>query len=312
MTYTARRALAATLLAGVVALLVVLVAAYAPGWDRDEGGTFTVDEMRVTTRVDPQSVLIGDPTTAVTRVFVDTDEVDPDSVRLQQRYAPFGSTEPRRSVTRGIGSAARIDFEVTLQCVTVTCLTQAEKVEKGRTLIRPIQLVPGKVTARSPSGAPVAAEGVVWQGVMVRSRLYTDQPDQQQPRLATFRGPGVSTSVSPSFLGWLSIAFAIAMALVGGTLVALAVRGHPLIRRLRIPAHLTAVDRAVALARHARAGHDTAGERRALERLAAALREAGDAELGARVQRLAWSKEMASEAAFDELTRELTKVGNGR
>lgn len=312
MSYTARRALAGALLLAVVAVLVVLAAVFVPRWDRDEGGTFTVKATRVSAVIDPASVLIGDPAAATLRVFVDSQQIDPSTVRLKQSYLPFGSTVQRRTITRGIGSAARVDFAVTLQCVTVRCLTQAERILDGKTLIRPIELPKGTVTARTRAGAAIDPIEVTWPSIMVRSRLYTDQPDQLQPRVGAYRSPGVSTSISPSFLGWLSIVLAIVLALVGGTLVALAVRGRPILRRLRIPAHLTAVDRALALARHARSQGDTAGERRALERLAAALRDLGEAELGARAQRLAWSKELPSDDAFAELTRELERAGSGR
>jgi hypothetical protein len=110
----------------------------------------------------------------------------------------------------------------------------------------------------------------------------------------------------------LLVGAASVLAVVGGLLVATAVRGRVAVRRLRIPAHLTPVERALALARHAAASGDTAGERRALERLATELRRSGDGELTDAVRRLAWSKEEPSDEALEELASELVRTGNGR
>ncbi len=312
MSYGARKAaalaVAATLLAAAVVLLVLL----APRWHGKEGGTFAVDGMRVSTILDPQSALVGDVVTARVRIFVDTADVVPSSVRLAQSFAPFAAVSTRRAVVRGIGSAARVDYTYALQCVTVSCVAGMERVVKGRTLLRQIPVPVGTVTFLRRDGATAKPLSVGWPLVILRSRLDTDSTEQQRPRPAAYRAPDVSYAVAPTLLGWLSVGFAALLALVGGTLVALAVRGRPSVGRLRIPSHLTPIDRAVALTRHARASGDAAAERKALERLAAVLRDAGEDELGGRVQALAWSRELASHDALGDLSPEIEAVRHGR
>lgn len=312
MTFAARRAAALVVLVVVVAGVALLAAVFAPRWAGHDGGSFTVDGIRVTTSIDPQSALVGDPVVAVAHVFVDSREIDPTSVKLAQAFTPFGTVTTRRSVTTGIGSAVRVDFVYRLQCVTVSCLYAMERVQSGKTVVRPIPPPAGKLTYRTRSGATSADTTVTWPSLILRSRLDSDATQQVAPRPPTYRAPRISYAISPSLLGWLAIGFAIATGLAGGVLVTLWVKGRPRIRGLRIPDHLTPIDRAVALVRHARTEGDTAGERRALERLAAALRDAGEQELALRAQTLAWSKDVASDDALGELQRELTKVGNGR
>lgn len=322
MTYTTRRLLALALAAAVVVATIVLVAVLAPNWDGEEGGSFRVDRVRVTTKLNPSSALVGDPIVATVHVFVDSDRIDPSAVKLRQEFTPFGVYSSRRTVTRGIGHAARVDFTYRLQCVTVSCVEGMERVRSGKTILRPIPIPAGTVsftprgaaaeTGERGAAAKPARLAVAWRPVILRSRLDTDSGERPEPRPSAYHDTGVSTAISASFLGWLSIGFAGLMALVGGGLVAVAVKGHPAIRRLRIPSHLTPLDRALALVRHAREQGDLAGQRKALERVAAALADMGEPELAERARRLAWSKDGADDGAIEELTRELAVTGNGR
>ena len=90
------------------------------------------------------------------------------------------------------------------------------------------------------------------------------------------------------------------------------IRGRRRVRQLRIPAHLTGVDRALALLEHARAARDVAGERRALERLALELRKEGEPELSMTATRLAWSEHGPRDEALDRFAASFAEARNGR
>ena len=105
---------------------------------------------------------------------------------------------------------------------------------------------------------------------------------------------------------------AVALLLAGGWLVAGVIRGRRRERHLRIPAHLTGVDRALALLEHARAERDVAGERQALERLALELRKEGEPELSMAATRLAWSEHGPRDEALDSFAASFAEARNGR
>ena len=311
VTPLVRRLLSWTALAVVSGIAAALAFVVAPGWDRGDGGTFGVASIRLTTSVDPQGALIGDQVKARVRVLVDTTRVDPAGVTLASRFAPFGLVETTRSIRQGIGRAAFVEVTYTLQCVTVDCLYAMEQVADGRTIPRPIRLRAGELIARTRAGGTERL-AFTWPVVNLRSRLDQETIDQLETRPAAFRRSAVSYSVPPSLLGWIAVGVALALLLVGGWLVAGVVRGKDPVRRLRIPADMTGVDRALALLEHARVAGDVAGERRALERLSVELRREGNGDLSSFARRLAWSKDGPRDKALDSFAEELAEVRDGR
>ena len=306
-----RRVAAAAALVGAAAVAIVVVAWLAPRWDAGEGGTFAVRDVRVTTSVDPQGVLVGDRVSARATVLVDADAIDPATVRLSSRFAPFGLVRTERTVHEDVGRAALVEVTYTLQCVTVDCLYAMERVVGGRVVARPIRFRQGTLRARAWDGGTARAS-FSWPPVNLRSRLDERTIDLLETRPAAFRRPDVSYAVSPAVLGWASTGVAVALLLVGASLVAVAIRGARRVRQLRIPAHLTGVDRALALLEHAREAKDVAGERRALERLALELRHVGERELSLTATRLAWSKDGPRNEALDRFTACFAEAPNGR
>ena len=83
-------------------------------------------------------------------------------------------------------------------------------------------------------------------------------------------------------------------------------------RVLRLPPHLGAIERSLALARHALDDGDVDGGRKALERLSAELERGGRDDLADEVTRIAWSPPGPSEAELDDLTRLVGSSTNGR
>ena len=306
------RLLTAVLIA-VSAIVVVLVAGFvvAPRWDRGEGGTFTVRDARVATTVEPRGALVGDRVTATALVVVDADRIDPRSVRLDTRFAPFAVVGTTRTVDTGIGDAAFVRYRYSLQCLTVDCLTAMEVVREGKTLSRPIPLRDATLVARTREGSTERV-AVEWPSVNLRSRIDQRDIDLVATAPAAFRTPGITYRVSPTLVGWMTVGLAIGLILVGAWLIALAVRGKRAVRRLRIPDHLSGVDRALALLDFARESGDVEGERRALERLAAELRDDGDLDGSEAARRLAWSREGLHDEELDEFRAGLVGARDGR
>jgi hypothetical protein len=111
-------------------------------------------------------------------------------------------------------------------------------------------------------------------------------------------------------LGGLLIAAGALLALAAGFLLAGAVRGKPVSLRLRIPAHLTPLERALALVRVA-ADDEPTEARKALERLAAELRRSGYRDLASNAGQLAWSAQDPSPRALQKLVDDVAGSVNG-
>ena len=312
MTPTTRRALAVVALVAVAAAAVSVVFWLAPRWDEGEGGTFGLRSFRVITSLDPEGALVGDQVSARASVLVNSDAIDPATVRLSARFAPFGLVRTERAVHEDVGRAALVEVVYTLQCVTVDCLYAMERVVDGRTVARPIRFPPGTLRARARDGSGVERASFSWPEVNLRSRLDERAIDLLETRPASFRRPDVSYAVSPAVLGWGAIAAAVSLLIAGGWFIASVIRGRRQARHLRIPAHLTGVDRALALLEHARALGDLPGERRALERLALELRREGEPELSVTATRLAWSKDGPRAEALDSFAASFAEARNGR
>ena len=311
MSVSARRWAWGSLVAIVAAVALALVVLVAVRWEAGRGGSFSVDAPVAVTDIEPRGALVGDRLKARARVLVDTDRIDPDTVRLSPRFAPFGLVSIERSVQEGIGHTALVEVTYTLHCVTVDCLYAMERVVDGQTVDRPIVLPEGRIATRTREGA-VAQSPLRWPAINLRSRLDQEQIDLLETRPASFRRPPVSYAVSPAVLGWGSTALALGLLGVAAWLVAGVVRRRILPRTLRIPEGMTGVERALALVQHARETGDVAGERRALERLAVELRRDGDAGGSAAARRLAWSKDGLEDDAVDHLASELATADRGR
>ena len=79
--------------AGAVVLGALVVGAVvlllARSWSAGEGGSYAPAETVVATRLEPPSILFGDPVDAIARIVVDERSVDPASVSLDPSFKPF-------------------------------------------------------------------------------------------------------------------------------------------------------------------------------------------------------------------------------
>ncbi len=312
MTGTSRRRLALLVVAAALVAVALLAGVLAPRWSDGEGGSYAPARLSTSARIEPGSALFGDVLTARATALVDTRAIDPDTVQLYPRFEPYRIASSARSVTDGVGRAARVEYVFRLHCLTAACLDAMEREgENGRRITTPISFASARLVAETRDGGEQEAR-VRWPSVVVRSRLSPEDIESGRPVLPKLRLPAASYRVSPDLLGWALVVVSAALALCGAWLLASVLRARVAVRRLLLPAHLTAVERALALARHAAASGDTAGERRALERLASELRRQGDRELALAARRLAWSKHEPTGEALEEFAGELARTGNGR
>jgi hypothetical protein len=170
-------------------------------------------------------------------------------------------------------------------------------------------LHPAVVTLRD-GGGRTRTSRAAWPSFAVASRLTEAEIAFSTPRAPTLAVAPVTWRITPATVGWLAVAAAGLLLLGAGWLVAsvLAADAHPL-RARRIPAHLTAIDRALALAEYAAARGEVDESRKALERLAAELRRRRGFAHADDAERLAWSEHGPSARTVAELATSVRSNG---
>jgi hypothetical protein len=282
-----RGAIAATLVALVsVAAVVVFAGVVAPGWWRGDGGSYAPKRTLVRTSITPTRSLFGEIVTARADVVVDPGVVDPASVELAADFKPFRVRSDSRRVMPGVGRATIVRFAYELQCVSRKCLPVEN--DRGAT---GFQISPTRVTGRTRGGRKVTANAL-WPEFGVQTRLTGDDIAFSTPQIdEPFQAAHVSWAVSPNLVGGIAIGLAGLLVLAAGWLVAtVALRNGRPLRILRIPSHLTPIERALLLAEHAASRGEVPESRKALERLAVELRRSGVAGHADEAEQLAWSE----------------------
>jgi hypothetical protein len=301
-----RLAAAAVGLVAVVAV-VVLTGVVARGWWRGDGGTYAPRKTLVHAEVTPPRSLFGQVLTANAQLVVDPRRVDPASIELNVDLRPFQIRSESHRVTHGLGRATVIDFQYDIQCVARACVPH----QKGAGA-ESFQLKAAKATYRGRDGKTVTL-AVVWPAFGVQSRLTAEEIALSTPQIASSSAqPQVSWGLSPGLLGGLALVGASLLMLGAGWLVASVVRGdmRPL-RARRLPAHLTAIERALVLAEHAAAHGEVEESRKALERLAEELRRQRAGAFADDAERLAWSERGPSPETVAELATSVRRNGAG-
>jgi hypothetical protein len=283
---TRGRVAAAAVVLVTIAAVVVLAAVLGPRWWSGDGGTYAPRTTIVHTEVTPTRSFFGQVLTAHAQLVVDPRRVDTASAELAVDLRPYRIRTESRRITRGLGRAVVIDFRYEIQCVTRACLPAA----KGRGADAQ-QLKPAGATYRMRDGRTVKTP-VKWPIFGVQSRLTADEIAESTPHVAKdSTQPPVSWAIAPGLLGGVALALAAVLILGAGWLVASVVGGDTrLVRTRQIPAHLTPIERALALAEHAAAHGEVDESRKALERLAAELRRRRAVAQADDAERLAWSE----------------------
>jgi hypothetical protein len=262
-----------------VAALVIAVAAVAAGSASAAGSR----DLAAATFLSPTNLLFGDHVTAELEVLADSARVDPNSVRIKTRFAPFEVVgRPQRERHEANGMVA-FRFRYHLVCVTHDCLPAIQH-PRGFRLGRAV------VSARRRDGT-LAVVAPSWPAMEVSTRVTAIDLATSNWRVRDYPFPAISYRVRPSLLGGLLDAAAALLVLGGLALLARPVLARvPRFWRKDELAGLVAVERALALLRRARRTGEAEEQRKALDLLALELRRRGDAELARGARRLAWSE----------------------
>ena len=301
-----RGRIAAFAVGGVtLAAVVVFAAVVARGWWTGTGGSYAPKRPVVHTVITPSRSLFGQLVTAQADIVVDARSVDIRSVELSPEFKPFDVRTTSRTVIRGIGHAAIVRFAYELQCTSRPCLP-ADR-ERGAT---GFQISPSRATLRSNDGKTLHAN-VAWPPFGVQSRLTDADIGLSTPVIdSAFEAPAVTWRVSPDLVGGVAVALAALLVLGAGWLVvSIVLRDMRPLRTLRIPSHLTPVERALVLAEVAAARGEVPESRKALERLAVELRRRGGAMEAGEAEQLAWSERAPSEESVAQLAASVRSNG---
>lgn len=299
--------LAALGIAVLAALVLLILTIFAHRWWTGEGGSSAPSRALVSAKVTPARSLFGDVLTARARIVVDSASVDARRVRLATNFKPYRVRRESHHISNGPGRADVVDFAYELQCTSRECLPRGG----GRpAAAEVVQLPAGTATLPRRAGGSVR-RAVVWPAVAVQSRLTADEIGFSTPKaIATSAPAAVTWRLPPGRLAWLSFAAALLLTLVAAWLVAAVVRRDlRLVRTPRIPAHLTPIDRALALAQHAAMNGEVDESRKALQRLAIELRRQPEESQARAAERLAWSAPGPSRATVDELAESVRSNG---
>jgi hypothetical protein len=288
----------------VVTLVCVLLLAvlFVPRWWHGSGGSYVPRRTLVRTEVTPPRSLFGRVLTARAQVIVDPRVVDPASVQLDADLRPFNVREVSRRESDGPGAARTIEFAYQIQCLQRPCVPLEKTAGRIRGAATTNRLPLARLTARRVDGGKITRQ-VAWPTFGVQSRLTADEIAFSTPQApTTFTPPKVTWGISPNVLGAASASLAVLFLLGAGWLVAsVALRDTRRLRTARIPAHLSPIERALALAEHAAAHGEVDESRKALERLAAELRRRRAVEQAGDAERLAWSARGPSPETVAEL-----------
>jgi hypothetical protein len=299
-----RGRLAAILLAGsALAVIVLLLAVYAPRWWGDEGGSYTPSAIVSSAQITPRSSLFGDMLTARVAVLVDPRQFDPASIQLDSTFRPYVVQSQSRRAGPRIGRAATVVFDYSIQCLTGPCIALMSQKPHSGALAKTVVFPPASLSARAADGK-IVTQHVPWPTIVVHSRLSANQIALATPALdPKLTLPAVTWRIDPDLLGAVALSVAVLLGLVATWLAASIVVGDSrvLFGRFRRPPRLSAVERALLLAEHAAASGELDEERKALERLAVELRHEGRDDLAGRAERLAWSAEEPSSENVGEL-----------
>jgi hypothetical protein len=277
------------LVVGAVALVALAAGAFA--WSRlpatgHPGGVLTQPPLAVRVSFAPLDGGFGDPVTAVVDVFVDATLVEPASVRILPRFAPY-ATVARTRVVSAAGPATRIRFTRRLSCLAVDCVP--------RHALRVFTFPDLTVRYRQIGIATTAR--VAWPRLSVHSRLSDALRRTPTLRLGDLHSAPPSFRVAPGRAATALSAAAVVLGATGAGLL-LALTLMPLLAALRRrPGALERI-----LLELQRTNGDMGRRRSALEQLARELAPL-DGELSQESRVLAWAPGEPQPAAIDELAR---------
>jgi hypothetical protein len=290
----------------VVALLVAAATIAGIALLRDERGVkgpiLETDLFAVRADVTPHEHIFGDLLTAQIDVLLDRDFVKPETVRVEEKFAPFRVRGAPRREREDLGNTTHLKFLYDLDCISgERCLPKQE----GKTFELPearISYVVTDIGERTTTRVRLP----VLTGT---SRLLGANLDNPAFRADPRQVPAPTFRVSPMLLA------AGALALAGALVLAALFLLVPLVpigfvqrwRERRRLARRTDLERALA---HLRTTSPNESEevRPALERLASELGRVENDDLAVQTRRLAWSEPPPVEDEIGDISDDIEQV----
>jgi hypothetical protein len=282
----------------VAALVLGLVAAslWRSATDDSRAPEALPPQVSVLTRIEPRVHGLGDRIVAEVVVLIDTNAIDPSSIRPLIDYEPYDRIEPVQRTVEELGAVTRFTYRYPLLCEAEAC-TPSEETPY-------VRFPTGSVFYR-PHGSPrPVTREIEWPQMTILRRATDQEVETGQWRVDSPAITPVSYRVSPG--GLATVFFAGSLAFL---LVAVGIAWPYLDRRRGTEAEEIVdtrppLERALEAARLASLNGAVPERRRALERVARELTALGEEGLAARARSLAWSREGASRQAVEDLARE--------
>lgn len=306
--------------AAALALLATLVAAPAAAAEAGiPGGRALV----VRTSVSPETHLFAEPVVARVDVVVDPALLDPDALRVSQRFAPYQPIRPTEETRRRVGELVHLRYSTTLRCLHVGCIaprfrTDLGEQEGGRAERHTFRLPAAEVR---DGNRLLLTKG--FPPIEVVSRANTARLDDvnvppfiaRSVYVASLEPPPPTYRVPPTLLAALALAGAFALLLFPAVLVGRAARARWVASRR--PRPLSPLERALVLVDWTARREDGEEDRRkALELLADVLERGGAGSLAETTRELAWAEQSPDRSRSGELAAEAKRTlaggGNGR
>jgi hypothetical protein len=268
-----------------------------------QGPVLTTDLIAVRADVLPHEHLFGDALTAQVDVLLDRAFVRPESVRVEENFAPFRVQGQVRREREDLGDTTHLTYVYTLDCLRAgPCLPD----EEGRTYELPevrVSYVVTEIGDRTTTRVPIPA-------LTGSSRLLSANLSEPAFRADPRAVPAPTYRVSPTLLA------AGALGLAGLLVLAASVLIVPLVpigfvqrwRAARRARRRTDLERALAHLRATAPEGENGEVRPALERLASELRRVENDDLAVQTRRLAWSEPPPVEDEIGGLSDDVERV----
>jgi hypothetical protein len=272
--------------------------------DRDVAGpVLTTDLIAVRADVLPHELHFGDPLTAQVDVLLDRAFVNPDSVQVEENFAPFRVRgEPRRE-RRDLGETTHLRYTYALECLRGgPCLPGPD----GTTFELPevrVSYVVTDIGDRTTTRVPVAP-------LAGSSRLLATNLNEPAFRADPREVPPPTYRTSPTLVAVAALGLAGLLVLCALFLLVPLVPIGFVQRRLaaRRARRRTNLERALAHLRATAPGGTSSEVRPALERVASELGRTESDGLAGRTRRLAWSERPPDEDEIDGLAGDVDRV----
>lgn len=288
----------------LVLLAVLATAAPAAGATPPTTAGQPKNPLQTTLSLSPPVALFGDTVTARVAVVVDTKLVDPASVRVSAKFAPYTSIGPPQKVQTGNGRYVQTVWTWQLHCVTARCVPAAPPND----FFHFFHFPPVQVRGAGPHGKPLYKNHVFLPQLEVDSQLSPHERlhIEKYKHIAWLyqAGPaGTAYRVAPGLVFWLAIALAVicaAAAIVLAGRWALRFRSARASAAQAVPSSY--LERALALFFWANARGDETLQRKALERVADEL-PLDELDLSEVARELAWSRETPEGDAVEAISQ---------